>query len=246
MASASCRIASGISRIASPSSRSVPPTDIGAAASAASSSGVSGNSGTRHTDHRIVLIESTAPITKLIRVISGMPFASSKSLFTPHHTRNRGREVRQRLREAGKRALREEAERALRLVQPVADIGAVRLHRHVVGGIEHPEQAGGHPQCAAVGHGEQAQAAQHCADQKIGRAPPERRARAVAHCANQRLDDEAGHRPRQPQQRHRAFICAKVAVDRPHVALLQAEAELQAQKTQIHLQDTGQRQARLG
>ena len=90
IASASCRIAGGMSRTASRRPVNVERSVSGSAAIAASSSGVSGNSGTRHTDHRIVEIDSTAPITKLIRVIAGMPLASSRSLLTPHHTSSDG------------------------------------------------------------------------------------------------------------------------------------------------------------
>ncbi len=71
------RIAWGISTIARPISPSVAPADLGAAAMRAFSSSLSGNSGTRQIDHRIVVIESTAPTMNEICVIVGMLCAST-------------------------------------------------------------------------------------------------------------------------------------------------------------------------
>ena len=72
---------------------------------------------------------------------------------------------------------------------------------------------------------------------------PQPALRAVAQRAYQRLDEEAGDRPGQPQHRQLRLVRAKIGIDRPHVALLQAEAELQAQEPQVHFEDARQRQA---
>ncbi len=151
------------------------------------------------------------------------------------------REIGQRLRQPGKRALREEPDRTLARLEPVGNIGAVWLHRDVVARVEDPQQAGCHPQRAGIGHGEQSQRTDHRADQEIGCAAAQPGVGAIAHRADNRLDDQPGHRACQPQQRHGRLVRAKKAVDRPHIGLLQPETELQAEKADIHFDDSQQR-----
>jgi hypothetical protein len=51
------------------------------------------------------------------------------------------------------------------------------------------------------------------------------------------LDEQTCHRAGQPQHGHDRRVRAQIGVNRRHVALLQSETELQAEKTQIHLHD---------
>jgi len=60
-----------------------------------------------------------------------------------------------------------------------------------------------------------------------------------------RLHQQPRHRPRQPQQWQLALVGAEVLVDRRHVGLLQAEAELDAEEADIHVDDLPERQMRL-
>ena len=157
----------------------------------------------------------------------------------------RRREEGEHLRQPGKGALGQEADIMLALVQPVGDIGAVRLHGDVVARVQDPEQRHRHQDRRTERHEEQAQRAQHRADQEIGRAPAPAAVGPIAHGADQRLDEQPRHRPGQLEQRNLRFRCTEITVDRRHIALLQPEAELQAQKAQVHLEDADEGQARL-
>ena len=154
------------------------------------------------------------------------------------------REIGQGLRQTGERALRQKADRPLVGFQPVCDIGAVWLHRDVVARIEDPQQAGSHPERAGIWHQEQADRADDRADQEVRRAASKAAAGPVTHRADNRLDYQPGHRACKPQQRHRRFVRAKEAVNRPHIGLLQSKTELQAEKADIHFDDSQQRKPR--
>jgi hypothetical protein len=75
----------------------------------------------------------------------------------------RRREVRERLAEAGERALHEKAGGVLRGVELVADERAVRLHGDVVRRVENPEEAGGQPERRAERHEEKRDAGENTA-----------------------------------------------------------------------------------
>nr|GEU28145.1 hypothetical protein [Tanacetum cinerariifolium] len=115
-------------------------------------------------------------------------------LVHAHPHQQRRRQVCQRLAQSRKGTLREKTHRVLAGRQLVAHECAVRLHGDVVGRVQYPQQAGGHPQRGAERHGQQTQAAQDGADQKIWRAPSPARDGAVAHGADQRLHQQPGHR----------------------------------------------------
>ncbi len=155
-------------------------------------------------------------------------------------------EVGQRLRQAGERALREIAQRPLRRCQHIAHQRTVRLHGHVVGRIQHPQQAHRHPQRGTERHRQQAQAAYQRAQHHVRHAPAPTRHRAVAPDPHERLQHQAGNGPGQPQVRQVGVIGAQVVVDRAHVALLQPEAVLHAEKSGVQRQDAHERKRRNG
>ena len=93
-------------------------------------------------------------------------------------------------------------------------------------------------------HEEQAECAQHGTDQEIGCAPAPSAGGPVAHRADDRLDEEPRDRPGKLEHGELGFVGTQIAVYRPHVALLQPEAELQAQESEIHLEYPCQRQVR--
>ena len=130
----------------------------------------------------------------------------------------------------------------LAFIQLVADKRAIWLLGNVVGRIQNPQHAGGHPNGAAERHDEQGQAAKNGANQKVWRSPAPARDGAVAHGAHDGLDDQARHGPCQPQQGETAFLRAQIGVDRAHIGLLQAETVLQPKEPKVHIEDLGKRQ----
>ena len=87
---ASCFIVTGISRIASPTSRRAAPNPRGSASMRARSSAVSGSSGVVLTVSRIDEIENTAPMRNAQTVIKGMPRSLVASPLIPSTTRMDG------------------------------------------------------------------------------------------------------------------------------------------------------------
>ena len=83
-------MACGISTKASLISTKVAPKPRGLARISASCCGVSGSSRTVITEYRMVTKDSTPPMMKAMRVISGMPLASTASRFMPIHTKMLG------------------------------------------------------------------------------------------------------------------------------------------------------------
>lgn len=173
----------------------------------------------------------------------GDVFGVDRVLIHPDQYEQGGRQVRQRLAEPGKSTLGQEADGMLGGVQFVAHECAIGLHRDVVGCIENPEQAGGHPKRAAERHKEQADAAQYGADEEIGRPAPVPADGFIAHRPDDGLYDQARHGARQPEVRQAGFVGAQVFVDRAHVALLQPEAVLDAEKTEVHVDNLPKTQA---
>ena len=76
------------------------------------------------------------------------------------------------------------------------------------------------------------------------RRPPARDS-TIAPRADDRLVDQAGHRTREPQQRQRRLVDAEVAVDWFHIGLLEAEAELQGDGADVHVDDRQCRMSRI-
>ena len=160
----------------------------------------------------------------------------------PHH--DGGRQIGQGLRQPSEGALGQVSHGMLILGQAITHIRPVRLHGDVVGRIQNPKQAGRHPQRRAVRHHQQAQGAQHRADEEIRCASAPARCGSVTHGPHDGLNQQTRDRPGQGQQRQHRFICTQIAVDRAHIALLQAKAELQTQEANVHLHDLPNGQAR--
>jgi hypothetical protein len=152
-----------------------------------------------------------------------------------------GKNIRQCCANADEKALRDEAQRTLFVVQPVGDKGPKRLHADVDAAVEHPEQRCRNPQRRSMGHGKQRQAGQDRPGQKVGPAAVQARPCPVTQRADDGLDDETRHRRGQPEQRNLVRLCAKFFVDGAHIGHLQAPAELDAQKAEIHGEDVAER-----
>ena len=81
-------------------------------------------------------------------------------------------------------------------------------------------------------------------NQEIRTASPERSPGAVAHVSDDWLNDQSGQRRGQPKKRKLAFVSAKIFVDGGHVPHLQAPAELDAKKSETHVPDLPEAEAR--
>ena len=148
------------------------------------------------------------------------------------------RDVGQRDPEAGEEALGEEALGQLGRRQPVGDERPVGLHRGVVADVEQPQQQHGRPDGGDEREQEQADAAaDRPGDEERLAPPPPRAPRPVRERADQRLDEQAGDRPGQVEDRQLVGAGAEVVVDRVHGGLLHAEAVLDAEEPEVHQQD---------
>ena len=94
------------------------------------------------------------------------------------------------------------------------------------------------------GHEDESDGAEDRADQEVRAPAAERAPRPVAHVPDDRLDDQAGQRRCQPEDRNLVRLRAKVLVDGAHVGHLQRPAELNSEKSETHVPDLPERQAR--
>ena len=236
-------MACGISRTAATISPKVALSPRGSARRAARSASLSGSSGVAHRPQHAGDGHDRADHEGRHRGMRDAAVQRRIAVQAPPHEQA-GREVGEGLGQAGEGALDQEARGLLHALQPVADVGAVGLHRHVVGRIQDPQQAGREPQRRAEGHEQQAQAAHQGADQEVGRAPAPAAVGAVAHRADDRLHQQAGDRPGQPQQRQAGLVGTEELVDRAHIGLLQPEAVLDPEESEVHAEQLPQGEQR--
>lgn len=129
--------------------------------------------------------------------------------------------------------------------QFVGNKGPIWLHGRVVGRIQNPQQAYGHPQRTAKGESKQTQAAKDSPNQKIGFAtPPARVPGFVAHGPDNGLNEQARHRPGQIEQGQLFRVGIQKGVDGVNSGLLQSKTVLDAKKAHVHVDDLPKAQHR--
>ena len=122
--------------------------------------------------------------------------------------------------------------------QKIRHEGPERLHADVRRGIQDPEKACGHPERPGMWHQQESEGGKNGSQQKIR--PPSAQHRmpgSIAHRADHRLNDEAGQRGRQPEERQLALLGPEILVDRGHVPHLEAPAKLDPEKSERHVPD---------
>ena len=139
-----------------------------------------------------------------------------------------GERIRQQRRDdrahADEKRLHGKSLGALFIGQHIADERTEWLHRDVDGPVHQPQRPGRDPQGRRIRHHEQRQRGQNGAREEIRFAAAKTIPRFVAHVANDGLDQQPGHRRRDPQNR-----------DVVHLGVLQREAELDAHVAEAHV-----------
>ena len=145
-----------------------------------------------------------------------------------------------------KKRLRPEATRALVAGQHIAHQRPKRLHRNVYARIHNPEHPGRHPERRYVGHHQQSQRGADGSNQeKRPAAAPARAPGAVGEVADDGLDEQACGGRGQPQERQLVLLGPHRLENAAHVAVLQGEAKLDAQKAEAHVPDLPEAEAGL-
>ena len=139
--------------------------------------------------------------------------------------------------EPDEETLHREAGSPLFLRQQVGDERAERLHADVDGGVQDPEQAGGHPQSGTTRHQDECAGTKNRPRQKIRTTTSQARPGVIAGVADDRLYEQASERSRQPQNRNLIGARSEILVDGAHVGHLQPPAKLDAEKAEAHVPD---------
>ena len=156
-----------------------------------------------------------------------------------------GQRRRHHRAEPDEQALHRETLGALFLRQQVGDERAKRFHADVDGGVQDPEQAGGHPQRGTTRHQDERAGTENRSRQKVRTTASQARPGVIAGVADDRLHDQAGERSRQPQDRDLVGARPEIFVDGAHVGHLQPPAKLDAEKAEAHVPDLPEALARL-
>ena len=152
-----------------------------------------------------------------------------------HHPRQRGGDDRAK---ADKEALDAVAARVLFVRQHVGDKRAKRLHAEmlIVASNTHNNPAA-IQRVEAIRHENQRQRTRQSAPQQIRPTAAEAAPGVIAHVADDWLDEQAGERRGEPEQRDLIRLGAKIFINGAHVRHLQAPAELDAEKAEAHVPD---------
>ena len=102
-----------------------------------------------------------------------------------------------------------------------------------------------HPERAGMGHRQQGKRGKDRPGEKIGAASAERTPGSVAHVTDNGLDNQSGERRGQPEQREGAFTCPQILIDGGHIPHLQSPAKLDPEKSETHVPDLPEVEARL-
>ena len=133
------------------------------------------------------------------------------------------------------KALEGEASAVLFLWEHIYHKGPEGLHGDVDGRIQDPQQARSHPQSRTLGHEKQRHRSEQGPHQEIGAAAAERRPGAVRPISNNGLNQQTGHRGREPEHGNFIGFRSEGFVNGTHVGHLEGPAKLDPQKAKTHV-----------
>ena len=137
--------------------------------------------------------------------------------------------------QTGKHGLHQETGGLLVFRNGIGNKGTERFHCRVVADVQEPQQQYGHPQGGNVRIDKETEAATDGANQEIRTAATQSgHPSAVTHRTNHRLHQQTGNRACHIQNRQLAWVGMKKAENRINRSLLQPEAILNTEETEVH------------